>query len=751
MSANGLPGHSGCHYAFSGYEQHGLHSYHQLARELYGAADLSNIDPPNPLRVEFASPVGDRLHITLRREGDTIGVHPAALLDFALGGDGSLPSSSVVTSDGIDLQYDRPILDAATLSYLGHNGSTPGWVTNANGVGLLTFTEPIINPFLHVHFLSPKSPTAVPGELLTLVAQATPATGAVTQMELLVDGLLIAGVNNTNYIEAPWTAPAAYSHRITALAFDSNGNQVEESMVVFGGLPSAPGGVSNGLNVWLRPETGIQLDEQGLVARWQDSSGQGNDCVQTNASARPAYVSRAFDERPGLLFMGSQFLSASKGMSTGSYTKIVRCRLTTQYSLGSLLSAGPTKNVGHMLYLGPRLFPMLWDVGYFLTSAIPLDVFQPHVVTETFDGSTRLAVLYVDGLQVGSHTASANNSEPSWQLGAFQNSDFLEGAVGEVLIYNRVLSTAERTSVENYVSSPPQFPLVIQSVGVSNGMVTITWSATPGQSYCVQGANALGGMNWQSLATNTSAADATASWSEPIGSTMMRFYRVLLVPNEAVAAWSVTNTLDASVAALGAWVPARRYWSIDSGNWTWTDMTGHGYDMTSTNWPIISPAALNGFDTLNFTTGGYYRYCYANLTSSVPCYVFMLLSLTNTGAPRAVIDSLDTAERGMVLFNNKSLQAYEGSGYVTLTQPVTNQWFFFEVDFMGDATTGYTNGTQTASGNAGNRARNGILVALANNWSLPQPMALATMAVYTNMTSAARSNIWHSVKAQFGL
>ncbi len=457
MSANALPGHNGCHYLFSGYQQHGLNVYNQLARELYGAPDLPNIDPPNPLRVEFASPAGDRLRIVLRRSGDTLGVDPAALVDFALGGDGSLPISSSVTTTNIELQYARPVVGATTLAYLGHNFSAPGWITNANGVGLLAFSEPIINPFLQVRFLSPQTATnANPGQVLLLCAQATSPTGTVSRVELDVDGIPFAAANNTNYIAAWWTVPPAYSHRIVALAFDNSGNQAQQSTVIFAGLPSAPAGVTNGLSVWLRPETGILRNGQGLVTRWQDSSGQSNDCIQNSPAYQPAYVGRAFNELPGLLFTGSQYLAGTNGMSTGSYSKLVRFQLNSVS--GNLLSAGPTTNVAHALYFGYMPSAALWHDAPFLTSSVPTTAFQPHVLTATYDGVTRTGVLYQDGVQVGASTAAKNNAEPSYQVGAYKSGYFMDGTIGEAIIYNRVLSSAERANVESYLVTQPQLP-----------------------------------------------------------------------------------------------------------------------------------------------------------------------------------------------------------------------------------------------------------------------------------------------------
>lgn len=73
-------------------------------------------------------------------------------------------------------------------------------------------------------------------------------------------------------------------------------------------------------------------------------------------------------------------------------------------------------------------------------------------------------------------------------------------------------------------------PLTIGSVVLTNGLVTITWNAIAGRSYHVQERESIGGTNWQNLATNSVAIGPVASWSEPVGSNLVRFYRIQLVP-----------------------------------------------------------------------------------------------------------------------------------------------------------------------------------------------------------------------------
>jgi uncharacterized repeat protein (TIGR01451 family) len=71
---------------------------------------------------------------------------------------------------------------------------------------------------------------------------------------------------------------------------------------------------------------------------------------------------------------------------------------------------------------------------------------------------------------------------------------------------------------------------LIESVTVSNDIVTMTWSAIAGQTYQVLFNDDLSSTNWTNLGGPVTATNATAIASDPISSDSQRFYRVTLVP-----------------------------------------------------------------------------------------------------------------------------------------------------------------------------------------------------------------------------
>jgi hypothetical protein len=474
-SSNGLTAHTdNCHYPFvGGYETHGLNVFRQVARDLYGAPDGPSIDPPNPHSVEWANPTGTRLRIVLQKPGAQLTVDAAALPDFRLNGSSAVRLSSSVTNTAIELQYDSPVTGATSLDYLAHIGNAAGWVRNANGVGLLTFSEPITSDLPFITVTSPSAVTQLgSGDVIPLSATVATSAGTVSKTEVFVDGILYASAA-AGSISSNWTVPSSGTHKIVFRATISTGRVREETVIVFAGPTASPAGIATGLKVWLKPEAGIIRDANGLVSAWQDSSGNGNHCVQATDTLKPTYQPNRFGTLPGVRFAGDDWMASPAGMSTGSYTKIVRV-LMDDFILpsGNILSSGASSGTRHALYMAGSTQPRIWHSAPFVTSSGSMLAGRGHVIVATYDGTTKAGKIYLDGILTGSGTATANTSDASFQLGAIGGGNFMKGAIGEAIIYNRVLTDPERTSVEGYlvnkISAPADAALLDYN----------TWSAT---------------------------------------------------------------------------------------------------------------------------------------------------------------------------------------------------------------------------------------------------------------------------------
>jgi hypothetical protein len=57
-----------------------------------------------------------------------------------------------------------------------------------------------------------------------------------------------------------------------------------------------------GLSLWLDAAQGVTADGAGLVSKWADQSGNGNDAVQANAKVQPLQVAQGINNKPSIRF-----------------------------------------------------------------------------------------------------------------------------------------------------------------------------------------------------------------------------------------------------------------------------------------------------------------------------------------------------------------------------------------------------------------------------------------------------------------
>ncbi len=452
MSTNGIQAHDGCHYAFTnGYEDIGLYHFAQVSRDLYNGPSGPDIDALNPSKVEFSNAAHTQILLTMRNTGATINFPAGALSDFALTGTSATITSYSVSGATITFNLSAPVTNEASLEYRGHTGGGD-FVTNANGVGLLSFTENIGGEAPTVILVTPTmTRTANVNETITIQATATDGeAGPATRMVLLVHGVE-KYEEMGNSLSTTWTVPSAGAHLIEIRAYDSEGNFGQANFTVLTDSLTSPGGVSSDLSVWLKAEIGVTKDANGFVSSWLDQSGNNNNATQALAGQQPHYSEFLLGNSPGLTFDGNDFITGLTGMPTGSYTKIVRFTLNSHTASNNLLSAAGAGT--HALWYNSTNTARIFHSGNFVTSSIVTPVQTPSVLAATYDTTSNQGSIYVDNVIGGTATTVNDQSGNSYQVGGFANANYLDGTVSEVIIYNRVLTPAELTAVYNYLDN----------------------------------------------------------------------------------------------------------------------------------------------------------------------------------------------------------------------------------------------------------------------------------------------------------
>ncbi len=90
---------------------------------------------------------------------------------------------------------------------------------------------------------------------------------------------------------------------------------------------------------------------------------------------------------------------------------------------------------------------------------------------------------------------------------------------------------ARTVSAQANCSGPIPLALpMLTSVTYSNGLATVSWTATPGTTYCLQCKGSLQDAAWIILPGNITASGTNASKKDVVDQSKQRFYRIMIVP-----------------------------------------------------------------------------------------------------------------------------------------------------------------------------------------------------------------------------
>lgn len=476
MATNGIQEHDGCHFRFTGgYELLGLYHYVQVARDLYHGPDGPNIEALNPGTIAFTDESHTRIRVSMRQAAATVVFPAGALDDFALVGTRAFITGYSVQGSTIFFDLSEPIDSGSLLEYRSHKGSGD-FVTNGSGVGLLSFSQRIGKLPPTVTLQSPAmTRAATVGDVISVSASASPGeNGAATRMVLLVNGVPMFE-SSGNTLTTTWQVPVGGAHVLEVVAYDATGNYGRASATLYTAGPAGPGGVTSGLVVWLKADSGVIKDPDGSIFIWQDQSGMAHSASQTRAPNKPHYMENQLGNGPALHFDGNDYLTGDSGMPTGSYTKIVRFALDAYGYPNHLVSSatqGSAAARDHALLYDGSPNPKMSHAGTFLTSSLSTALRKPTILNASYDAAADTGTLHLDNVFGGSAISGGDNTITNYMIGGFNNgSEALAGDISEVLIYGRVLSASERNAVYAYLDEKYFTPYSLWLKGHFSGPV----------------------------------------------------------------------------------------------------------------------------------------------------------------------------------------------------------------------------------------------------------------------------------------
>lgn len=211
-----------------------------------------------------------------------------------------------------------------------------------------------------------------------------------------------------------------------------------------------------GCKVWLKANS-LSLSDGDPVSTWPDSSGNAND-VTGVTTTRPLYKTGIINGLPSVLFDGTDdfltFTANPTGASGISAFLVVQPTLNTASQKTYAVFIHNNTGTSQGLFMVAKLSTDFW--GTFtgsgdLSSTNALVSGTPYLLENT---SASVSVfLYQRGVQVATVAATEVGSGAPGAIGKDTTNANRQyaGHIAEVLVYDTVLSSGNRTLVENYL------------------------------------------------------------------------------------------------------------------------------------------------------------------------------------------------------------------------------------------------------------------------------------------------------------
>ncbi len=220
-----------------------------------------------------------------------------------------------------------------------------------------------------------------------------------------------------------------------------------------------------GLLGWWKADA-LALSDNAPVSAWLDSSGNGHTMTQGTGSQQPLYKATAINGHPGVRFDGTDdFLTLAPAFANGQLSLFIVVNRASVATIGPIVEwDDPTDPFFYQYHnwnydAGDKMFAnVVTTSGGFIHSPGGSLVVAGTPYIHSLYAGTSTTELWKNGSIVsgpGSLTGNVRYDGPMnfghrlWTGGPL----YWAGDIGEVILYNSFIASADRTSILSYLSS----------------------------------------------------------------------------------------------------------------------------------------------------------------------------------------------------------------------------------------------------------------------------------------------------------
>jgi hypothetical protein len=231
----------------------------------------------------------------------------------------------------------------------------------------------------------------------------------------------------------------------------------------FKGMAQAPGGVSGGLEFWVKAGTGASS------SLWQDQSGNGYNATQATAADQPVVTANQINFNPAMVFNGtSDYMTMTSNLGLGGTGNFeIYCVVQQSGSGGQVFLGSQTATANDIqlaTFTGSPTQINYWGTGTVLIGTTNLAAGTAYISGYEKAGTgANQSTIYIDGNvdNTGNITQGigyGNREIGASSIGSGTQSYFASGDIAEIVVYAGALSAANRSQLQSYLSFKYGFP-----------------------------------------------------------------------------------------------------------------------------------------------------------------------------------------------------------------------------------------------------------------------------------------------------
>lgn len=200
-----------------------------------------------------------------------------------------------------------------------------------------------------------------------------------------------------------------------------------------------------GLKLWLKSDVGLTFSNSPtntLVSQWDDQSGNANHAVQATGSNQPLKVDNVLNGKQVLRFDGTNdYMRVINLLTVGTVCIVSNFNAAAFPTYNALLSAIAEPG-RHMFFgePGTNIYNNAPFGGRIYVNGILTQNYAPLATHKIMSGHDTAPFIMTAFIDIGADRLSIGSRE--WN-----------GDIVEIILYDNVLSTADRIEVENYLTT----------------------------------------------------------------------------------------------------------------------------------------------------------------------------------------------------------------------------------------------------------------------------------------------------------